>query len=259
MKLYEEQAGQLIARESLWESLLLSHISPAIISIVGAGGKTSVMYQLAEELAAQGRRVIVTTSTHIVYPSAYQTVILQDPSELADFIWSGRILVVGGQIEEIPAMAGTVALRKLKGLNSADIHRLAKFCEILLIEADGAKQLPLKLPAAHEPVIIPETDTVIGCAGLDAVGKTWEQMCFRRELAEGLLGITKTRKIQPEDVARILTDSLGTAKAVGERAYRIVLNKADDEVRLDLAGKVIEALHKIAQIPCVVTSFAKDK
>ena len=37
------------------------------IAVVGGGGKTSLIFRLAEELKATGRKVIVTTTTHMAY------------------------------------------------------------------------------------------------------------------------------------------------------------------------------------------------
>ena len=39
-----------------------------VISFVGAGGKTSCMLELARNLAAQGKKVLVTTTTHMEHP-----------------------------------------------------------------------------------------------------------------------------------------------------------------------------------------------
>src|SRR5258708_20389209 len=44
-----------------------------LISIVGAGGKTTTMYILASELAQRGSRVITTTTTQIFFPEPGQT------------------------------------------------------------------------------------------------------------------------------------------------------------------------------------------
>ena len=44
-----------------------------LISIVGAGGKTTTMYTLARELARQGRRVVTTTTTQIFMPTQDET------------------------------------------------------------------------------------------------------------------------------------------------------------------------------------------
>ena len=46
----------------------------------------------------------------------------------------------------------------------------------MLIEADGAKCLPLKVPAEHEPVILPETTHVLSLYGMDAVGGVMEKV-----------------------------------------------------------------------------------
>ena len=39
-----------------------------VISFVGAGGKTSCMLELARSLAKQGKKVLVTTTTHMEHP-----------------------------------------------------------------------------------------------------------------------------------------------------------------------------------------------
>ena len=44
-----------------------------VISLVGAGGKTSLMFRLAHELAASGETVLTTTTTKILRPTAEQS------------------------------------------------------------------------------------------------------------------------------------------------------------------------------------------
>ena len=39
-----------------------------VVSFVGGGGKTSLLFRFAEELHACGKRVIVSTSTHMFRP-----------------------------------------------------------------------------------------------------------------------------------------------------------------------------------------------
>ena len=48
-------------------------IERGITSIIGSGGKTTLLYTLAEELAARGT-VILCTSTHIHIPEQYELV-----------------------------------------------------------------------------------------------------------------------------------------------------------------------------------------
>ena len=44
-----------------------------LISLVGAGGKTTTMYTLASELAQKHKRVITTTTTSIYFPRQGET------------------------------------------------------------------------------------------------------------------------------------------------------------------------------------------
>lgn len=245
--------GKCKELQTLWEALALDMESVKIISITGAGGKTSVMFRLAEELKAMGKRVIVTTSTHIFYPDKYQVEILTDASELEHIVWQDQILVVGGRVED-----GEKG-RKLAGMGEVCIGRLKDWCDVVLIEADGSRRLPLKVPASHEPVVIPETDAVIGCAGLTCVGKNWEAGCFRAELALELLraaGNEPGIAIRPEDVAHILADRNGTRKQVGDRAYRIVLNQADGEKERGIAQEIRREVDEMVVITSNLTGTA---
>ena len=38
-----------------------------VIAVVGGGGKTSLIYRLNEELQALGKKVIISTTTHMAY------------------------------------------------------------------------------------------------------------------------------------------------------------------------------------------------
>ena len=60
--------------------------------------------------------------------------------------------------------------------------------DLILIEADGARMMPCKVPAAYEPVILPETDTVLGVLGLDAERSQWRSRKeFRKARMDELL------------------------------------------------------------------------
>lgn len=92
---------------------------------------------------------------------------------------------------------------------ASEIGRLLNYCDVLLIEADGSKGLPVKVPAEHEPVIIPETQVVIGCAGLTAIGEMIQEVCFRSEFLER---IRKDGKVTEQLLAEILCSESGTRK-----------------------------------------------
>ena len=91
------QPGAWAEQPSLVRALMPSGSLPAVISLVGAGGKTTTMYQLADELAEQGKRVLVTTSTHIRRPQEGegQWARIGHIREVKDISWEGNILTVG--------------------------------------------------------------------------------------------------------------------------------------------------------------------
>ena len=72
------------------------------IALVGSGGKTTLMFQLARDF---GTRVICTTSTHLALDqleSADEHLIITDPGDLPDpeDAFSGEILLfTGPQVE----------------------------------------------------------------------------------------------------------------------------------------------------------------
>ena len=140
-----------------------------VVSAVGAGGKTTTLHRLADEYVRAGIPVIVTTTTHIMkedrewFLSGLLEEKIREQLQKAGQVWIGA-----------PAPGG-----KLARLSDHEIEKLLRWEVPLLIEADGAKRLPLKVPADHEPVILPETTHVLSVYGLDSVGKRIEETVFR--------------------------------------------------------------------------------
>lgn len=257
----ELQAGKtvMIPQNSLWEALRLPVKEHMIISFAGGGGKTTSMFWLADELAGLGKRVMVTTSTHIGRPQNRQIVTAQKAETVENFIkdheeWAhppGGWVLVTAQ----PAEGG-----KLKSMELSQMEKLAALSDVLLVEADGAKCLPLKLPREGEPVHLDGTDAVIGCAGLDCIGRPWEETCFRFHLAPEIFGRSMEKtEVLPEHAARILISEKGTRKNAGTAEYRMILNKADDEERTAAAEAVVKAMGESWGGKCAVTCFAEER
>lgn len=148
-----------------------------IVSLVGAGGKTTVMYQLAEHFAKLGKKVLVTTTTHIFQPVCN---FAESVAEV-EALWQAGCYAVVGSIE-----AGT---GKLTQLSEAVLENYCRLADLVLIEADGAKRLPCKAPAENEPVLLENCDTVIAVMGLDALRNRISEVCFRLEKVQEVLGV----------------------------------------------------------------------
>lgn len=186
------------------------------ICLVGGGGKTTVMYELAASWAACGRKVMVLTSTHILQPA--------DGSFAADAaavhnLWQQRRYAVIGTPE--------LSTGKLTAPPQDLYEALQLQADVILCEADGSRHHPCKVPAAHEPVLLPDSDIVLAVAGMDALGNSLQQACQRPQPAAALLGCSAEKIIDAQMLASLLLSEQGTRKSVGVRAYYIVLNKCD--------------------------------
>ena len=201
-----------------------------IVCLVGGGGKTSLMYKLAQHAAAAGLRVLVTTTTHIGIPRDYPVVSSFDALRAA---FEKQSIVVAGFSENN---------HKLSQPQDFDPALYSQAADLILIEADGAKNLPCKVPNATEPIIPDEADIVIGVMGMDTPGKRLADICFRKQETMAFLGASENHIMTTGDMARILTDARGTLKGVGTKKYIIALNKCDDIYRKALASELKETL-----------------
>ena len=218
-----------------------------VISLVGGGGKTTLMYAMASCCARKGWKVLVTTTTHIMMPPGD---VLAENDTALYALWAGGSY----------AVAGTAAPEgKLTAPSAQLLTRWMKLADLTLIEADGAKRMPCKAPAAHEPVILPQCDTVLAVAGLSALSRPLEAVCFRAERAAALLGVPQDAVLTPELLAKLLASDQGGHKLAGCRAFYAVLNQADTPQRLLLGKQTLDILQEREQITGVLTHFEEGE
>lgn len=217
-----------------------------VIALVGGGGKTTLMETFAKYYAGRGLKVLATTTTHIFRPE--ETLWARTPDE-AESLWRSGSYAVAGS----PAENG-----KLKALPEAELAAYTALADTVLIEADGAKRMPCKVPADHEPVIPDFCDIVVGVMGMSAVGKPLKAVCFRSEIASERFRIEWKDSLTPEQMAEILASENGTKKNAAGRDYYVVLNQCDDEERIREAEKIRRLLWEKGVKQCVLTCF-KEK
>ncbi len=201
-----------------------------VISLVGAGGKTSLMFRLAHELAALGQTVLTTTTTKIQRPTPEQSrhVIISD-SATSILKKAEGILRLSAHMS---ATAGSLSFQdKLIGFPPGAIPVLWKsgLFSWIIVEADGAARRPLKAPAGHEPVVPECTNIVIGVLGLSALGKSLEEHnVFRPELVARISGLKLGMKIEADTLSAVLSHRQGIFKGSPPAAKKIAfLNQAD--------------------------------
>ena len=186
------------------------------ICLVGGGGKTTVMYELAAAWAACGRKVLVLTSTHILQPADGSFAV--DAAAVHN-LWQQRRYAVIGTLE--------LATGKLTAPPQSVYEALKLQADVILCEADGSRHHPCKVPAEHEPVLLPDCDMVLAVAGMDALGNSLQQACQRPQLAAELLGCGAEKILDAQMLTVLLLSEQGSRKNVGTRTYYIVLNKCD--------------------------------
>lgn len=186
------------------------------ICLVGGGGKTTVMYELAAAWAACGRRVLVLTSTHILRP--VDGSFAADATAVQNLWQQGRYAVIG---------TPEFATGKLTLPPQSVYEALKLQADVILCEADGSRHHPCKVPAENEPVLLPDSDMVLAVAGMDALGHSLAQACQRPQLAATLLGCSLDSVIDEQMLAALLLSEQGARKNVGKRTFYIVLNKCD--------------------------------
>ena len=233
-----------------------------VVSAVGAGGKTTTLHRLAEAFVRQGQQAVVTTSTHILEEDEPYFLRAAGGESLTDQLQLREAArAFADQVREkldrfgqvwtgSPAPGG-----KLCGLPELFVEQIWKLNVPVLVEADGARKMPMKVPAAHEPVIHSRTTHVLSVYGLDAVEEKLETVCFRKELAEKILKKNGTEPVTPEDIALLAASPEAGRKGCPEQAaYTVVLNKADNAKRRETALHICRLLNDRGIGRVIVTS-----
>ncbi|MGI9951772.1 selenium cofactor biosynthesis protein YqeC [Moorellaceae bacterium AZ2] len=211
-----------------------------IVTLVGAGGKTSALICLARELADRGKRVIATTTTKMLREQAR---ILAEPlcrPEISELVAKVAARLEASRV--VTCGRGIGPEGKLLGLAPEAIARLADLpADYILIEGDGAAGAWLKVPAAHEPVIPAVSTLVVTVMGLKVLGYPLERPWVHRpELIPGLWGTGEIpRQVDMELAAHLLTHPQGGRKGVSPSTrWAVLLNQAEEDSR-QRAGRLL--------------------
>ncbi|QUH31684.1 selenium cofactor biosynthesis protein YqeC [Vallitalea guaymasensis] len=217
-----------------------------IISIVGAGGKTTTMYRLGNELKELDRKVLLTTTTAIYYPMSneYDNLIISNNLEQlileSKRLSRGTITMIGKNIFHDN--------NKLKGIEKEWVKPLFNQgdYDFLVIEADGAKRKSIKAPTWYEPVIANCSTLVVGCIGLDIIGKRIdENWVHRANIFSRVVGKEIGDIIDYETISRLIISREGLFKGCKNHSKKVVLlNKVRDDEQLFYAQKLGEKIIK---------------
>ncbi|MBQ6439023.1 MAG: putative selenium-dependent hydroxylase accessory protein YqeC [Mogibacterium sp.] len=190
-------------QNTITEALQIRLPEHAVVSVVGAGGKTSLIFAWARELAASGKKVVITTTTHMYRP---------------DRMEEDGIRIVVSDDPERPD--------KVSAPHAEVLDSLRDTADVVLIEADGSRRMPLKWPADHEPVIPDYTDVTVCVAGLSALGRRTADVVYN---AAGLPDVLKRETVDMNFMHAIVSSRDGGQKGV-RGDFRVFMNQIDDDI-----------------------------
>lgn len=214
----------------------LGLVRKGMISFVGAGGKTTLMLKIAEELALTDDRILITTTTKIWPPdsnSSCPLIIAKSKQGLLDqaeegFIHSRQIIAASHHCKKT---------NKLIGFEPGFVDELWQSGQFnwILTEADGSARKPIKAPDDHEPVIPRQTSYLCGLIGLSALGKVVsEKYVHRSEKFAELTELPIGEYIDLAAISKLIKHKKGLFKSCPDHARTIAfLNQADTLTNLN--------------------------
>ncbi|MDO5410792.1 MAG: selenium cofactor biosynthesis protein YqeC [Lachnospiraceae bacterium] len=203
-----------------------------IIAYVGAGGKTTSIIREARRCVLAGEKVLVTTTTHMRQPQIER----EGTDLLTETVFEAKKQFEAlnqheapNQLEKVLLESGScrqpeetkpgiavwyghpVSEQKFEGPSEEEWTELCKLVDKnlidkILVEADGSKCLPVKIPASHEPVIPVGTDKIIILMGMRGLGKPLKTVCHRLSLVCGLLKKEPDSILTEQDIALLIIE-----------------------------------------------------
>ncbi|MDO8364611.1 MAG: selenium cofactor biosynthesis protein YqeC [Actinomycetota bacterium] len=195
---------------------------PACIALVGAGGKTTLMRALYAEGRRRGWSVLAGTTTKVGRAQV---------ADIEGFVHAGA---EGDKLTGVapgsPALLGA---------------------DLVVVEADGARSMVVKAPAAYEPVLPDGVTHVVAVIGADALDRVIEDVAHRPMLVAAVCGCGPYARLTVDRAAVLLASERGGRKAVPAGAAFAVAITRVGPAQLQLAQRLAAALAE-AGVPTLV-------
>lgn len=231
-----------------------------VIAFVGAGGKTSAMFRLAEELSEAGWRVITTTTTRLageelrLAPHPHQITEGQDLASLPELVQQYRHVLLFDSLDSHDKVIGVAPDWIDKQLARA------AWVDTVLVEADGSRRLPMKAPYPHEPVIPESATVVVPVAGLKIIGRPLNRTTvYGAEFIQTAFGISEDSAVTSELVASVMLDARFGRKGIPSGARVIPLLNQITPALLDEGRNVARQLLADPHIEKVLLGAVREE
>lgn len=215
-----------------------------VVTLVGAGGKTSILKILANEIQ---KNILITSTTHIqaLDDLTKYKIINENYRQISENIVKIRkdsnckIFITSKIVKSLKNNS-----YKLKGIKKSWVNKLHhKFKdEIIIVEGDGAAQKSIKVPADYEPVVPQSCNKLITVLGMKNFKKEINNTYCHR--VHEIKKLTSSATIDKELIINII---------ISKKSYGYYRNKVDDfivvlnqlesckqKIALDIGQRLVE-------------------
>lgn len=204
-----------------------------IYCFIGAGGKTSAIKESAKILSEIGYKVLITTTTKISIEEFNGYGINFNRSIDVSKIDSGISLQVTGTIG-----------KKYQGYKKETIEQInyIPIDVVILVEADGSRGLPFKVPYEHEPVVPMNTSKTFLFLSAKILGQKISQ--DNTYNIEGVNAILNKNDMYytNENIMKLINE--GWLNESGYRNLKIIINQGDTLNNDFMAKNIIKKIHR---------------
>ncbi len=219
--------------------------APGLVAVVGGGGKSSLLFALAECLPG---RVVLTTTTRIFAAQMSRAAAV---CTTADEGWQERLESFDGNLLIVGPVEGERANGVPPDLPAEWLARPR--VDWVVVEADGSRMLPVKAPADHEPVVPERTSLLVCVVGIDALAEPIERVAHRPERVAEITGLGLSQHLTPEALGKLLTSPRGGLKGAPDGArVAVLINKVESSAQRDAAHRIADCVLREARVERVV-------
>ena len=216
-----------------------------LVSLVGGGGKTTVLFALGAQL---GGTVVLSTTTKMGRDrtGGHEPLLAPTDEALLDALASRRVALAWGALSD----------RKAVGVEPHVCDRWFGLADHVVVEADGSRRMPFKAPLDYEPVVPSRTTTLVACVGAAALGAVISEQCQRPERVAVIAGCSPADVLTPSRLAEVLLSGRGSRKDCPQTARFVVVVNQVGPTHLSFVGELAGIIQDAARVVCIAP-FAK--
>ena len=211
-----------------------------LVSLVGGGGKTTVLFALGAQLAGT---VVLTTTTKMGRDrlAGHEPLVAPSDAALLNALADRRVALAWRDVADHKAL----------GVEPDVCDRWFGLADHVVVEADGSRRMPFKAPLAYEPVVPSRTTTLVACVGAAALDAVISEQCQRPERVAAVAGCTPADRLTPSRLASVLLSDQGSRKGCTPSArFAVIINRVDP-AQLSFVDELSELVGDAATLVCV--------